>query len=237
MIPLNLLFLLTGIIIGQAQESITSQSPFETLLRLPIESRVPQFQKRRAESFPFLSRAAFDKSKSLQVRWRAITTMGRVDPEFFRVNLDRALVSPEWFMRNAALIALQTDDRTRAVQMSARLLTDSALVVRTQAVRNLLQLEARESEGLLWQQIFAARNFHGKESLWVRSHLAEALAHFASPGRVKSFQRLLMDRDERLHKWAVLGLENATGFKTSDAKVPLEIRRQQWLERLGVAEI
>ncbi len=214
-----------------------SIAAFDSFLNLPMQERVAQFKHWRAQSFPFLSRTAFDSKRGLQTRWRAITTMGRVDPVYFQKDLERALNNPEWFVRNAALIAIQSDEREKAVSWSMRLVTDPALVVRTQAVRNLVQLQARESEALLWQQIFAPRNFRGNQSLWVRVHMAQALAHFASRGAVKSFQRLLLDRDERLHKWAIVGLENATGFKVGEGKVPVEIRRQEWLERLGMQEI
>jgi HEAT repeat protein len=136
-------------------------------------------------------------------------------------------------MRNAALIALQTDERPRAVAWSIRLLEDKALVVRTQAVRNLIELNAREAEPILWQQIAAKRNFRGHESLWIRMHIAEALSRFAGQGRARQFRRLLMDNDERLHKWAIKGLENSTGMKLSSGKEPVDIQRQKWLARLG----
>lgn len=205
----------------------------ETYLALPMPERVKALQNHKPESLQYLSRTAFAKDKSLLLRWRALTTMGRMDADYFAKDLERAAQSGEWFMRNAALIALQTGDHDRAVKFSLKALTDPALVVRTQAVRNLIELNARESEGRLWTEIFSRTNFRGEESLWVRVHMAEALAQFASPQRVKSFHRLLLDPDERLHKWAILGLETATGFKLGDAQRPLDIRRQQWLERLG----
>ncbi|MGZ3723375.1 MAG: HEAT repeat domain-containing protein [Bdellovibrionales bacterium] len=210
----------------------------EALLNHPIDERVREFKELKAAGgYSFLASAAFDKKNGLQTRWRAITTMGRLDAAAFRKELDRALTGPEWYMRNAALIALQTDDRQRAIASSMRLLDDPALVVRTQAVRNLIQLEAREAEPKMWEKIFSDKNFRGKESLWVRVHLAEALAGFATPGRTRSFQRLLMDSDERLHKWAILGLEKTTGIKLGGRELSVEIRRQQWLSRLGVEEI
>jgi len=211
-------------------------TPMETLLNLPIEKRVKEFTD-LAGGDKFLRNVAFDKRYGLQARWRALTTMGRWDAALFRHELDRALTSGEWFMRNAALIALQSDERARAVNWSMRLLDDPALVVRTQAVRNLIALDAREAEPKLWEKMFAGTNFHGQESLWVRIHIAEALATFASPQRTRSFQRMLMDPDERLHKWAILGLETATGFKIGDKSEPLEVRRDQWLARLGAQEI
>lgn len=210
----------------------TKPANFESLLSLTMPQRLVAVQKLKPQSFQYLSRAAFAKENSLLIRWRALITMGRVDAEHFKGDLERALGSQEWFMRNAALIAVQSADRQYAVQVSTRLLLDPALVVRTQAVRNLIHLNARESDAVLWKEIFASRNFRADESLWVRVHMAEALAQFATPERVKPFLRLLSDPDERLHKWAIRGLETATGFKIGDGQVPIEVRRQQWLERL-----
>jgi hypothetical protein len=205
----------------------------ESLMERPMDVRVREFAKVGDKVYPFLARTAFDKNESLLERWRAVTTMGRLDPLRFRPDLDKALNSPEWFMRNAALIALQTDERARAVAWSIRALEDNALVVRTQAVRNLIELNAREAEPVLWQEVSAKRNFRGKESLWIRTHIAEALARFATEGRTRYFHKLLQDNDERLHKWAIMGLETSTGMKLSAGKEPTEIHRQKWLARLG----
>lgn len=212
---------------------------FESLLERPMEKRVKEFEKSGEKGRKFLIATAFDPSEPLATRWRAVTTMGRWDALHFRAELDRALTSGEWFMRNSALIALLNDERTRAVAWSVRMLEDRALVVRTQAVRNLIGLGAVEAEGHLWKQIHAKRNFRGDESLWVRAHIAEALGRLARPGphRARDFQRLLLDPDERLHRWAIMGLEVTTGLKMSDRKEPVEIRRQKWLARIGVEEI
>lgn len=209
----------------------------ESLLERPIDQRVSAFKNLKDHGYKFLSETAFNKRESLQTRWRALTTMGRLDPAMFAKEIDRALVSPEWFMRNAALIALLSGERPKAVEWSLKLLKDPALIVRTQAVRNLIALNARESESELWAVLYDRRNFKGRESLWIRAHAAEALAKFAGPGRAKNFERLLLDADTRLHKWAVAGLENATGLRLSDRTEPVEVRRQKWLARLGVQEI
>lgn len=210
---------------------------FESVLARPIDARVKAFAGMGVRGREFLRRTAFDRSEALQTRWRAITTMGRLDPRAFGPELDRALKSPEWFVRNAALIATLSDDRPRALDAAGRLLADPALVVRTQAVRNLIALDARESEPALWRALYDQRNFKGKESLWIRAHIAEALSRFAARGRVKAFERMLMDEDARLHRWAVVGLESATGLRMSDRKEDVEVRRQKWIARLGLGAI
>lgn len=209
----------------------------ESLLERPIDQRVKAFRQLKDYGHKFLSRTAFDSKEAMQTRWRAVTTMGRLDAVRFRPEIDKALASKEWFLRNSALIALLSDDRTRAVQISAKMLNDPALVVRTQAVRNLIALNAREAESDLWRALYEKRNYKGNESLWIRAHMAEALAKFAGPGRAKQFERMLLDADPRLHKWAVNGLETSTGYRLSAKGEPVETRRQKWLSRLGVTEI
>ena len=216
--------------------SATAIAPtaLNSYLNQPIDQRVKLFKACQRECENFLLQVAFDPKAGLQPRWRALTTLGRMDGASYVVHTERALKSKEWYMRNAALIALQTSTYEMAVKWSMQLLTDPALVVRTQAARNLVRLNATEAEPLLWREIFSKRNFHGRESLWVRAHMAEALAHFATPGRGKQFQKLLLEPDTRLHKWAVMGLENSSGFKMTTNDEPVEIRRQKWLARMGV---
>jgi HEAT repeat protein len=211
----------------------------DSLLEAPMEKRVKEYKNMGDKAHKFLAKTAFDRTEPLQTRWRAVTTMGKWDAMAFRPELDRALASSEWFMRNSALIALLNDERTRAVSWSVKMLEDRSLVVRTQAVRNLIGLGAIDAVPRLWSEVSARRNFRGEESLWIRAHIAEALARLAlpEPQQSKNFQRLLMDRDERLHKWAIMGLEKTTGIRLSDKKEPVEIKRQKWLARLGVDEI
>ncbi len=208
------------------------------LLMQPMEQRLPEFRREPQKSYSFLLKTAFDQTKSIQLRWRAVTTMGRLDPVQFKPTLERALKSREWFMRNSALIAILNQPREFALMWSMKLVKDPSLMVRTQAVRNLVGLNAHEAEDLLWQQLWDKRNFHKNESLWVRAHMAEALARLsAGPGRARKFQRLIMDPDDRLHRWAVMGLEKSTGLKLSHGHEPIDVQRQKWLSRLGVEAI
>ena len=207
---------------------------FLTLLGKPMPERLKEFRKEPKATYQLLSQTAFDQTQNLQLRWRAITTMGPLDAGYFEKDLEKALKNKEWFIRNAALIAILNEPHDVAVKWSTELLKDPALMVRTQAVRNLVGLEAKEAEGLLWQQIWDKKNFRGQESLWIRAHIAEALARMATQGSVKAFQRLILDPDPRLHKWAILGLEKSTGFKLSSKQEPLEVQRQKWLARLGI---
>lgn len=210
---------------------------FLSLLGKPMPERIQAFRQEPKISYQKLIETAFDEQKPLQIRWRSLTTMGLLDARYFQKHLEKALVSKEWFVRNAALIAVLNAPRDEAVKWSIHLLGDPSLMVRTQAVRNLVGLEAREAESSLWRQIWNKSNFRGKESLWVRAHIAEALGRLAHPGNPQPFLRLILDPDERLHKWAILGLEKTTGYKLSHSQEPVEVQRQKWLARLGADTI
>jgi hypothetical protein len=99
------------------------------------------------------------------------------------------------------------DEPKNAIHWSRELVKDPALVVRTQAVKNLIRLHARSSSSLLWKEIFNKINFRGKQSLWVRGHMARALAMWAHPGEKSRFLKLMDDSDPKVRKWAAVGLE------------------------------
>lgn len=207
------------------------------LLEKPMPERIGEVRKDPKHAYPALIETAFDPKRNLRLRWRALTTMGKVDALYFKKELEKALKSRDWFMRNAALIAVLNADRATAVKWSTESLKDSSLMVRTQAVRNLVGLEAKESEEALWRELWSRQNFRKKESLWIRAHIAEALARLADQGHRKAFERLLLDPDPRLHRWAVLGLEKATGIKLSGPGEAVEVQRQKWFARLGIEAI
>jgi len=207
---------------------------FERILSEPLEARVTQLRRLEPRMRATFVGLAFDPKEPLTTRWRAVTTMGRLDHTYFTAPIERALRSPEWFMRNAALIASLNLTRAPAEAAAMRALDDPALVVRTQAVRNLIHLKARASEPKLWRMLNDARSFTPRgESLWIRAHVVEALSGFATPTRTAAFKRLLLDEDPRVHRWAVRGLETSVGTRLTAPDAPVESARRRWLAQLG----
>ena len=111
------------------------------VLTLPVADRVEKLSGSSVARDALIS-LAFNKKQDLNTRWRAMTTMGAIGAKSYRWEIEGALKSSEWFMRNAGLMAIRHDDRERAISWSLRLLNDGALVVRTQAAKNLLELNA-----------------------------------------------------------------------------------------------
>jgi HEAT repeat protein len=218
---------------GAVPRSLEKSAEGERLVRdalsLPLENRLQALRSQGRHSESRLEQLAFSKQESLQTRWRALTALPYLNQRQGQTALERALNGNEWYMRNAATLALPALPREFAVDMSAKLLSDPALVVRTAAAQNLLKLNAKEKESLLWEKLSSPENFKNGESLWVRRHIAKALAEFARSGSEPKFIGILRDRDERLHPFAIRGLERLTGKKLSKGPEALAPVRARWL--------
>lgn len=194
-------------------------------LRQPVEDRISALKNQGDAGFEALKQLAFDSKQALQLRWRALTMLPRVNALKAEAPLAEAAQSSEWFMRNAALVAMEQTKRAFTLKWAEKLLDDPALVVRTAAVQTLTAIHAVEKKDLLFQKLYSAENFHRGHSLWVRKHIAKALQQMASPGEEKQFALLLKDKDNTLHSSAISALNKITGQKIES--------REKWLAKLN----
>lgn len=193
-------------------------------LRLPIDNRIAALKNQGDAGFEALKQLAFDPQQALQVRWRALTMLPRANASKAEAPIEQAAQSSEWFMRNAALVAMPQMNRKFAMKWSEKLLDDPALVVRTAAVQTLLDIRAIEKKDVLFEKLYSAQNFHGGQSLWVRKHIAQALMQMATPGEEQQFAKVLKDKDNSLHPSAIVALNKITGQKIDT--------RDKWLAKL-----
>lgn len=189
-------------------------------LQMPLPNRIKALSMQGPKTFERLEQIARSKSEGLDTRWRAVTAMGRTEPLRARSFMEEAMVSPDWGMRNAALVVVQYGEREWAVDWAKKLLSDDALVVRTAAVEALNKMNAIEAEGALWQKLYAKENYKNGQSLWIRKHIAQTLARFARPGQESEFKRLLSDNDTSLHSSALQALTKLTSQN---------LTRDEWL--------
>lgn len=159
-----------------------------------VESNLESNLESKAE-LQHLEKVAFDRQSSLESRWRAVTKLGRIYAKKSQGTLERAMQSQEWFMRNAALVVLPYGERNWARSWAERLLSDSALVVRTAAVQALRQLHSTESRMLLWEKLNNRENFHRGQPLWVRRHIIETLEQFSNLEDQDRFNIAKKDQD------------------------------------------
>ncbi|OFZ12416.1 MAG: hypothetical protein A2Z20_06620 [Bdellovibrionales bacterium RBG_16_40_8] len=201
----------------QAYGAVSKNLQIENALRMPLPNRLEAIEKQGVYARHALRKIAFNESATLENRWRAITTYGRLYAKTDHDVIERALLSREWFMRNAALLTIHYGGRDWAIKWASKLLQDKSLIVRTAAVKSLRKTNASETESLLWNKFYSKENYHAGQSLWIRRHILEALTQFSRPGQEKVFIRVLSDKDKTLHSIALQALNKITKekYKTS----------------------
>ncbi len=202
----------------------------EKALLLPIDDRIEQLRQQGPAGYTNLVKIMFDEAATMDLRWKAVTAAGRVKGEESRPDLIKALGSPVWYMRNAALLAMRKVDPHASLVWARQFLSDKALVVRASAVDVIEQLGDTTSVDLLWQHLDAPENFAGEQSLYVRRRMAEALARLdLKNGREANFIRLLNDKDSTLHPPAMQALEQITKQNFGTTSASAENQREEWL--------
>jgi HEAT repeat protein len=175
-----------------------------------------------------LRRLAFNDDTALGLRWQAFMAMVQLGEKESLPEVQTALESPDWFMRDAALRVLPNLDRERAYRAGVDKLHDSALVVRSSAVDALAKIKNPNCTEDLWKELYSKENFIRHQSLWIRKHIVEALAEIAPRGSEAKFIKILDDSDSRLFAPAIKGLERVTGKKLGAENVPPVYRRYYW---------
>ncbi|HEX4922480.1 MAG TPA: HEAT repeat domain-containing protein [Bdellovibrionales bacterium] len=197
-------------VVSRAQAAIAPSAVESALSKKSVE-RIATLRSKGPKMYRDLHKVAFDESQPYQIRWRALMSMAWMGQKESVRDLERALSSKDWFMRDGGLIALSKVEPTKGRVWARKLLADPALVVRTTAVKTIRELNDTESEARLWEELYRKNNYRGTQSLWVRRHIAEALADFSSKGTEMKFAALLDDSDRSLHEPAMRALEKLTG--------------------------
>jgi len=192
------------------------------LLNLPAENRSQALLSTTEDMYKEFIAVAFAENQSMRLRWRALMMAAEGRREKSTPDLLKASVHKQWFMRNAALVALAEVNEPEAQKLAKKLLKDKALVVRSAAV-DVLQTSPRpEVRDLLWEEMNQKYNFRNQESLWIRSQIVEAMAMKPVDHELKLFSKFLNDKDMRVQSAAVGGMEKLTGVKLGDAKASRE---------------
>lgn len=197
-------------------------------LSLPMENRASALRAQGQKGESALAALMFDEKASMDLRWKAITAAGLLKGNTLKPQLKKAMVAKEWFVRNAALVALETMDPAEAKRFAKKLLDDKALVVRSAAVETLSRLDDRTATSILWKKLSAKENFRGSQSLWIRKQITQALAQLDKSESQGRFIGLLEDGDEGVQEAAVKALEFRTGQRLGGEKEPVKFKRAYW---------
>lgn len=197
-------------------------------LDLPLNNRMAVLLSQGPQGYRNLRTLMFDNRAPMETRWRAVIAAGLIGKRESRPEIERALRSSDWYMRNAGLVAMADIDRSSGILWARKLLSDKAMVVRSAAVGQLADLRDFDSKDLLWQKLYAKENFRGTQSLFIRRRIVEALGLLRQPGDQKRFVEILSDKDVTLHPLAIEALELLTRQTLGSAREPVNFRRERW---------
>ncbi|MGZ3771533.1 MAG: HEAT repeat domain-containing protein [Bdellovibrio sp.] len=203
--------------VTEKPSSITLTSTME-VLKLPTENRKIIIQAQGNQHYQNFISVAFNDSQPLALRWRALTAAAEVRGSEATADLLKAGAHKEWYMRNAALVALAEVNPIQGEQLAKKLLKDKALVVRSAAVETLQKNLSPENRDLLWEELNQNYNFKNTESLWIRKQIVGVLSQKPLDRETKLFAQLLFDKDASVHAPAIRGLEKLTGVKLGEEK-------------------
>lgn len=198
------------------------------LFKLPMPNAL-KVLRRQAQLHPELERVSFDEKETMDRRWRAFGLLIQLRQAAALPLIERALVAPEWYMRNLGLLGIEEVASARVVPEALKLLSDRALVVRSSAVSVLRkQVGKNEVREALWEELHATRNFRKGSSLWIRGQIVTLLAEDPVRGEKDRFIKILSDGDARLHVPTFAALEKITGQKVGKGTESPAKRLQLW---------
>ncbi len=157
-----------------------------------------------------LKNKAFSDSKTMPERWKAFMELVKIKNKESLPDIQRALNSDDWFMRDAAIKALLYVDSKKAVAEAKKILKeDPALVVRTSAVEILRFTKDKSSASALWKAFEDKKNFRKNQSLWIRPRILSALIEMEDKNFPK-YKAALKDNDKRIQKMAKYAIDKFT---------------------------
>lgn len=219
---ISCLLMLVFIFIPPLQAALPQKNKSELLheralvLDVIDKERRPLSLPRKKSLLPMLTdlfKLAHATSEPLKTRWSALMLAVEIQPENAINELMPFVESKEWFMRNAALIAIYNTDSKKGLEVARRLIADRALVVRSAAVEVLAKSTKNEDRELLWKELAHERNYKGKNSLWIREQILTVLNKNPRPEEIKKFAQLLFDRDIKTPKYILPTMEKLTSMR------------------------
>ncbi|MFS4460731.1 HEAT repeat domain-containing protein [Bdellovibrio sp. HCB2-146] len=208
-----------NVLAATPQPSSSTLTSASDILNLPAENRRLVLETQGDKYYNRFLEIAFNEEQPMSMRWRALMAAAEAGQKKSIPDLLKAGDHKLWYMRNAALIALNEVSGTEAQKLATKLLKDKALVVRSAAVSVMDKNLTPETRDLLWDELNQKYNYKGTQSLWIRHQIVEVLAQKPFDHELKIFADLLTDKDARVQLPAVKGLEKLTGVKLGEGKM------------------
>ena len=161
---------------------------------------------------------AANKELNMNSRWTSLIRSVEYAEKEQLAEVRKFIENKEWYMRNAALVALHKADKETAIVEAKKLIKDKALVVRSAAVEVLGRNMNDEHKKILIDEMDQGYNFNKKKGLWIRRQIVEKLAVKSGPEDKSFFVKYLFDEDKRIAQISAKVLEKLTGTKLESKK-------------------
>lgn len=166
-------------------------------------------------------KVAKNPALSMATRWKALLQASDVaEGEQFNKILSFTK-DKDWYMRNAALVALDKMGSDLVYDKAKELINDKALVVRSAAADILMRLQnSADVRRIFSKELSKNYNFNGKSSLWIRPQIMRYLTQKPQADEKSFFVQYLHDRDPAIASMSVDALEKLTQvrFESKDRK-------------------
>lgn len=182
-----------------------------TLTQIVLAVALSMCAVAQADNFASYMRTASDHKQSMNARWGALVKAASQATPQQLDEIRKFSEHKDWYMRNAALVALRQVSLNEARSEARRLVTDKALVVRSAAVDVLTENLMAEDKDLLITELNKPYNFNKKSSLWIRKQIVEKLSAVAAAGDKSFFAKTLFDADKGIAEISVRTLAKLTG--------------------------
>jgi hypothetical protein len=149
-------------------------------------------------SYNQLIAQAKNEQLGFEERWQAVTGLVQADPSRAAKDLQEFLIAKPWFLRNAALLALDSLGPAEGKAAGLKLLSDKALLVRASALEVLQAYPDADVRKRLWEELSAGYNFRKKESLSIRSEIMRNLVRNPQKFEKNLFVQFHKDTDAQV---------------------------------------
>lgn len=175
-------------------------------------------ESKELQGFQDYIKIAKDEKSSMNARWHALMKSAATAEGQDIDQIIQFTESKEWYLRNAALVALNVADPQRAEVEAQRLLTDKALVVRSAAVEIIGHRMNDANKKILIEEVDKGYNYNKASSLWIRKQILEKVAKVATEKDQQIFVKNLFDQDKKISELCANTLEKLTGKKLARTK-------------------
>lgn len=176
--------------------------------------------------------SASNSKLRMSSRWGALIQAAKVASFEQLEQIRKFSESKEWYMRNAALVALSKISQNAAMTEAKKLLYDKSLVVRSAAVEIIGTHMNVENKSILATEMTKAYNFHKSSSLWIRKQIVEKMSEGADITDRDFFVRGLFDSDKEIAQMSAKILSIITGEQVDGTKQVEKwqelVKQNQW---------